>query len=196
MVGYTHERIGDSDDGVSLSVQDDEDVVGNPDSSTFQVEESTPDINTFEVDLYSVTSPNKTVDVTNKLLGVPPLGYLQDCGVGMTPYSKKQLENILEVVLVGYTKHGRSHQYKVSSWVLDLENTVAQYDGTTVSLPIHVQISRESKNRLTSSHERRVIVSTKKHNANLQNMGVIWEIVENNLHATTNPTMRASTCQF
>ena len=88
LIGYTHERIDDSADNMSLLVQDDahaviftyEGIVGNPDSSMFQVEESFSDINTFEVDGSPVTTPNKTMDTVTKSLDVPLPGYLPERG--------------------------------------------------------------------------------------------------------------------
>ena len=160
LIGHTHEKIDDSDDDITLSVQDNDGVansdgvVGNADSTTFQVDESPH--NTL----------NNTVDVANMSVHVPPPGHLQDRGIGMTPYSKKQVENILEVVVAGYNKFSKGQQYKVSSVVLDLqnlmcteENTIAKSDGTIVSVPTPAQITRESKKILKPSHERRVIAA-------------------------------------
>merc|ERR1712086_1191073 len=117
---------------------------------------------------------------------VPPPGHLPDRDIEMTPYSKKQVQNILEMVVAGYNTFTKGQQYKVSSLVLDLQNlmctdknTIAKSDGTIVSIPTPAQITREYKIRLKPSHEKRVIAVSLNYKGNLRNLGFSQEIVEN-----------------
>ena len=137
---------------------------------------------------------------------VIPVGQLPDSSNRIQPFSKKHVENVLNVVVGGYNRTSESKKYQISMLVLKMQelmtvdsvenNTVSRKDGVTLSLPTKTAISTQPKSRPKPRHECSAIAASKKLKSSLQNMGMKQVVVGQEYDIVANGKMRSRRCQF
>ena len=121
------------------------------------------------------------------------------------PFTKKQVENVLQGVLAGYNRYSATRQHGVSVLVLKMQDlmTIDASETTLVKgpsgahmlAPNSLALKREPRNRLKPIHEHLVQKRSNKYSLIIQNQGVEQTLSGNDSHIVVHGKLKR-TCQF
>jgi hypothetical protein len=147
-----------------------------------------------------------TADETDDVDSLAVPGHLSNVDSAPSPFTTKQIKNILQTVMASYGSYGREKQFRASSLVLSLQELMLFDKSThtqettntnyTVSKPTNVLRQKESKQRLKSLQEVRERSVTSTLNTRVQQMGLSQEIVGNEYSIVANPRKPIFHCGF
>ena len=115
----------------SRSVMDE--VIGYTNETLDRSIEVSARTSSVEDTLKEMTSEENPYITTTELTRTP-VGHIPDRRTGINPYSKKDVENVLQAVLIGYPKMPQEKQYDISMLVLQMQNLLTESTTKSVTL--------------------------------------------------------------
>ena len=141
----------------------------------------------------------------------PPIRTQVPCGSlpveqGVTPLSKHQVENILQVLVASYSSYSSDRQYEVSNLVVQMQEIVTRKGsvvttlmgprGDMIDVPERTTVAQTGKKRKKPRSEKLAHVQTTKLNTSIQRLGLSQEITGSEYSIVANPSKKIRHCQF